>query len=120
MMTRAEFSAKYAPLAVKVSAGTGIFPETVLSFAIVESQTQAKDGNYYPGTDLPAKEANNYFGIKKYPQWFGPWIVGGIKKGFLNGQCTGALFWCNVSTPFMFFTVKFLILFISGFRSSLK
>jgi hypothetical protein len=74
MMTRAEFSTKYAPLAVKVSAGTGIFPETVLSFAIVESQTQAKDGNYYPGTDLPAKEANNYFGIKKYPQWFGPWI----------------------------------------------
>jgi hypothetical protein len=74
MMTRAEFSKKYAPLAIKVSAGTGIYPETVLSFAIVESQTEAKDGNYYPGTDLPAKEANNYFGIKKYPQWFGPVI----------------------------------------------
>jgi flagellum-specific peptidoglycan hydrolase FlgJ len=74
MLTRAEFSKKYAPLAIKVSAGTGIYPETVLSFAIVESQTEAKDGNYYPGTDLPAKQANNYFGIKKYPQWFGPVI----------------------------------------------
>ena len=74
MLTRAEFSKKYAPLAIKVSAGTGIYPETVLSFAIVESQAQAKDGNYYPGNDLPAKEANNYFGIKKYPQWFGPVI----------------------------------------------
>ena len=74
MLTRAEWSKKYAPLAIKVSAGTGIYPETVLSFAIVESSAQAKDGNWYPGTDLPALEANNYFGIKKYPQWFGPVI----------------------------------------------
>ena len=74
MLTRAEWSKKYAPLAVKVSAGTGIYPETILAFAIVESQGKAADGNWYPGAGLVAREANNYFGIKKFPQWFGPVI----------------------------------------------
>jgi len=74
MLTRAEWSKKYAPLAVKVSAGSGIFPETILAFAIVESQGKGSDGNWYPGAGLVAREANNYFGIKKFPQWFGPII----------------------------------------------
>ena len=74
MLTRSDWSKKYAPLAVKVSAGTGIYPETILAFAIVESQGKGSDGNWYPGAGLVAREANNYFGIKKYPQWFGPTI----------------------------------------------
>jgi flagellum-specific peptidoglycan hydrolase FlgJ len=74
MLTRDQWATKYAPLAVKVSQGTGIFPETILSFAIVESQGQAKDGKYYPGLDLTSRKANNYFGIKAYPKWKGPII----------------------------------------------
>lgn len=74
MLTRGEWSKKYAPLAVKVSASTGIFPETILAFAIVESQGKGPDGNYYPGMNAAAREANNYFGIKKFPTWFGPVI----------------------------------------------
>jgi flagellum-specific peptidoglycan hydrolase FlgJ len=74
MLTRAEWSKKYAPLAVKVGAGSGIYPETILAFAIVESQGKGPDGNWYPGLNASAREANNYFGIKKYPQWFGPVI----------------------------------------------
>lgn len=45
--------------AVKVTEGTGIFPEVLLSQAIIES---AKGGKM-PGTKL-AREYNNYFGIK--------------------------------------------------------
>ena len=71
MLTRAQWSEKYAPLAVKVSAGTGIFPQTILAFAIVESQGKI-NGVWYPGQNAAARQANNYFGIKKFPQWFGP------------------------------------------------
>jgi flagellum-specific peptidoglycan hydrolase FlgJ len=74
MLTRSQWATKYAPLAVKVSQGSGIFPETILSFAIVESQGKGPDGNYYPGLDLTSRKANNYFGIKAYPKWKGPVI----------------------------------------------
>lgn len=74
MLTRSQWATKYAPMAVKVSQGTGIFPETILSFAIVESQGKGPDGNYYPGLDLTSRKANNYFGIKAYPKWKGPVI----------------------------------------------
>lgn len=47
------------PAAVDVTAGTGIFPEVLLSQAIIES---AKAGKM-PGTIL-ARVHNNYFGIK--------------------------------------------------------
>jgi len=62
---------KYYLDAVKATAGTGIFPETLLAQAIVESQRENAQGIYEPGLSLNAKRANNYFGIKKYPKWKG-------------------------------------------------
>ena len=43
------------------TAGTGIFPETMLAMAVVESQGRAADGNYYPGLGLTAKKANKCY-----------------------------------------------------------
>jgi flagellar protein FlgJ len=54
------------PAAEQVTAGTGIFPEILLSQAIIES---AKNG-HMPGTSL-AKLHNNYFGIKTGKSWKG-------------------------------------------------
>lgn len=62
---------KYYNDAVKATAGTGIFPETLLAQAIVESQRQNAQGIYEPGLSVNAKRANNYFGIKNYPKWRG-------------------------------------------------
>jgi len=60
--------------AVSATAGTGIFPETMLAMAVVESQGRAADGNYYPGLGLTAKKANNFFGIKASTAWKGKTI----------------------------------------------
>jgi flagellar protein FlgJ len=60
--------------AVAATAGTGIFPETMLAMAVVESQGRAADGNYYPGLGLTAKKANNFFGIKASTAWKGKTI----------------------------------------------
>lgn len=54
------------PAAIKATAGTGIFPEVLLSQAIIES---AKAGKM-PGTIL-AREHNNYFGIKAGKKYTG-------------------------------------------------
>jgi len=62
---------KYYLDAVKATAGTGIYPETLLAQAIVESQRENAQGIYEPGLSLNAKRANNYFGIKNYPKWKG-------------------------------------------------
>jgi flagellum-specific peptidoglycan hydrolase FlgJ len=68
---RAAWIKKYYLDAVKATAGTGIFPETLLAQAIVESQKNNAQGWPEPGLSLNAKRANNYFGIKKYPKWKG-------------------------------------------------
>lgn len=68
---RAAWLKKYYLDAVKATAGTGIFPETLLAQAIVESQKNNAQGWPEPGLSLNAKRANNYFGIKKYPKWKG-------------------------------------------------
>jgi flagellar protein FlgJ len=75
MLTREEFVKKYAADAISAVKGTGIFPQTILSIAILESQGKAADGNYYPGLNAAAKQANNYFGIKAYPDWKGDTIL---------------------------------------------
>lgn len=72
MMTRKQFIEKYTPAAVEITRGTGIFPLTLLSAAVVESQGKGKDGNWYVGNSQLAKEANNYFGIKAHKSWSGP------------------------------------------------
>jgi len=74
LLGRKDWIRKYYPIAAKVTAGTGIFPETMLAMAVVESQGKGSDGNYYPGLGLVAKTANNYFGIKASSGWKGATI----------------------------------------------
>ena len=58
-MSYAKWIAEHYEHAKQVTAGTGIFPEVLLSQAIIES---SKDG-LMPNTEL-SKKYNNYFGIK--------------------------------------------------------
>ena len=74
LLNRKDWIRKYYPIAAKVTAGTGIFPETMLAMAVVESQGKGTDGNYYPGLGLVARTANNYFGIKASSAWKGATI----------------------------------------------
>jgi flagellar protein FlgJ len=74
LITRENFIKKYWIDAVNATRGTKIFPETLLAQAVVESQQEAADGNYYPGLSLNARKANNYFGIKDSAQWKGETI----------------------------------------------
>jgi flagellum-specific peptidoglycan hydrolase FlgJ len=71
MLTREDFIKLNYQGALNATKGTGIFPETLLAMAIVESQGKAQDGNWYPGLGLVAKKANNFFGIKNSPTWKG-------------------------------------------------
>jgi flagellum-specific peptidoglycan hydrolase FlgJ len=73
-MTREEFTRKYYADAYRATLGTGIFPQTLLAMAIVESQGKNAAGNWEPGAGLVARRANNYFGIKDYPKWKGQTI----------------------------------------------
>lgn len=73
MYTRSEFVSKFGSMAAQVTAGTGIFPQTLLAMAIVESSGLIK-GKSYVGVGLTAKLANNYFGIKASPAWKGATI----------------------------------------------
>jgi len=75
LLNRKDWIRKYYPIAAKVTAGTGIFPETMLAMAVVESQGKGSDGNYYPGLGLVARAANNYFGIKDSAGWKGATIA---------------------------------------------
>ena len=74
LLNRKDWIRKYYPIAAKVTAGTGIFPETMLAMAVVESQGKGADGNWYPGLGLVARTANNYFGIKASSAWKGATI----------------------------------------------
>lgn len=74
LLNRKDWIRKYYPIAAKVTAGTGIFPETMLAMAVVESQGKGTDGNWYPGLGLVARTANNYFGIKASSGWKGATI----------------------------------------------
>lgn len=80
VLNREQWVEKYYPLAVKASGSSGIFPETILAAAIVESQRKLKDGNYYPGQSILVKEANNYFAIKADKNWKGPYITAKTSK----------------------------------------
>lgn len=70
MYTRNEFVKKYTPIAESLTAGTGIFPQTLLAMAIVESSGNI-NGKYLVGANASARYANNYFGIKASPAWKG-------------------------------------------------
>lgn len=75
MINREEFIKQNYQAALNATAGTNIFPETLLAMAIVESQGKAQDGNWYPGLGLVAKKANNFFGIKTSPTWKGKTVA---------------------------------------------
>jgi flagellar protein FlgJ len=73
MYTREEFTKKFYPTALKVTKGSGIFPETLLAMAIVESSGIVK-GKSLVGAGATARLANNYFGIKANSAWKGQTI----------------------------------------------
>jgi len=73
MYTRSEFVSKFGSMAAQVTAGTGIFPQTLLAMAIVESSRNV-DGKSLVGAGATAKLANNYFGIKSSAAWKGATI----------------------------------------------
>jgi flagellum-specific peptidoglycan hydrolase FlgJ len=74
LLTREEWVKANWPAAVNATAGTGIFPETMMAMAVVESQGKV-NGNWYPGQGLVAKKANNYFGIKTSSAWKGATVA---------------------------------------------
>ena len=74
VLNRENWVKKYWLDAVAATAGTGIYPETMLAMAVVESQGKGEDGNYYPGLGLTARKANNFFGIKASSAWNGQTI----------------------------------------------
>lgn len=63
-MTRPEFILKYYGDAKRATRGTGLFPETLLTQAILESLKSS-------GLSLLAKQYKNYFGIKADRAWNG-------------------------------------------------
>ena len=69
-LPRKEWTIKNAPFAIQAAKGSGIYPETLLAMAIVESQGQV-NGSWFPGAGLVARKANNFFGIKKGVNWPG-------------------------------------------------
>jgi flagellum-specific peptidoglycan hydrolase FlgJ len=74
LLTRSEWVKANWPAAVAATTGTGIFPETMMAMAVVESQGKV-NGNWYPGQGLVAKKANNYFGIKTSKAWKGATVA---------------------------------------------
>lgn len=70
MYTREEFTEKFYPDALAVTKNTGIYPETLLAMAIVESSALV-NGKSLVGAGATARLANNYFGIKASPAWKG-------------------------------------------------
>lgn len=73
-LTRKEWIQANAADVKEITSGTGIFPETLMAIAIVESQ--GKVGNaFYPGAGAVARLGNNFFGIKKGVGWKGETIT---------------------------------------------
>ena len=68
--TRKQFIDKYGQFIVDSVNGTGILPGTLITQAIVESQSD-KNGVYYVGYSKLSREANNFFGIKCAGGWNG-------------------------------------------------
>lgn len=69
-LTRKEFIKEYYTNVVDLIKGTGIFIETLMAQAIIESQGKV-NGNYMVGGSTLAKKYNNLFGIKADSSWQG-------------------------------------------------
>jgi flagellum-specific peptidoglycan hydrolase FlgJ len=84
MLTRQDFVTKYAAAARAAAGASGIFPETILAAAILESSGK-KDGVWYVGGSQLSREANNYFGIKATSSWKGKTYTINTRE-FIKGQ----------------------------------
>lgn len=78
-MTRQDFINNYGDYIISVTNGTGIFPETLVAQAIIESSDNS--GNV--GASTLASKYNNYFGIKADSRWTGKSI--NMKTGEYTG-----------------------------------
>jgi len=69
-MSREDFIKNFAPIAVSVTRGTGIFPQTLLAMAIVESSNS--QGEVLKGKTV---QYFNLFGIKDSASWKGRTVL---------------------------------------------
>lgn len=84
MLSREDFVKQYAGAARAAAGSSGIFPETILAAAILESSGK-KSGVWYVGASQLAREANNYFGIKATSTWKGKTYTINTRE-FIKGQ----------------------------------
>jgi flagellum-specific peptidoglycan hydrolase FlgJ len=82
-LTRSEFVYKYYPFVKNITNGTGIYVETLLAQAILESQGKV-NGVYLVGGSLLAKNYNNLFGIKASSGWKGSAVNLKTREVFAN------------------------------------
>lgn len=71
------FTVKFWPDSVKATKGTGLFPETLLTQAALETG--------YANSRHSKKDVNNFFGIKANKSWTGP-VISSTTREFLEGQ----------------------------------
>ena len=68
--TRKDFVKQYSGFITAITAGTGLFPGTVIAQAIIESSGKY-NGQWRVGGSGLSRKANNYFGIKCGIGWKG-------------------------------------------------
>lgn len=78
-MTREEFTKKYYTTAKSAAGNSGVFPETILAAAIVESNT---------GKSMLSSKYNNFFGIKAGSNWKGRSVNVKTKEYYNNTPTT--------------------------------
>lgn len=84
---REKFINDNLPLAMEVCKGSGIYPEVLLTQAIIESQKNV-NGIYTPGASALASKYNNYFGIKATADWKGKQVTYNTRE-FVNDFVQG-------------------------------
>lgn len=78
-MTKKEFTDKFYPVAKAISDKTKLSPYIILSQAYLESAG---------GESLLSKKYNNFFGMKKSPQWKGKTVLLNTKEVINKKQVT--------------------------------
>lgn len=101
-----EFNIKYRQAAIEATAGSKIFPDTVLSAAALESNW---------GKSVLSAQYNNFFGIKKGIGWQGRTVLMPTREQRTDGS------WYTVNAPFRWYdspadSFRNYVKFISGPR----
>lgn len=86
-VARIKFINDNIALATAVCQGTGIYPEVLLTQAIVESQKDI-NGVYTPGESQLSKKYFNFFGIKSSAGWKGK-TVSYLSREYVNDYKIG-------------------------------